>query len=124
MRVLGMTEKWPKLQKPEFTTFRFSRHDKDWAVGEQVQVVYKPRRKGGGEPLGIAEIIGKYAVMIFSVPPPDPISPIGEVSQAQALEDGFEGKCSMQLWMWHTYKRRAINEPVNKLTLRWIRKDE
>lgn len=67
MRILGFSRKdWinhltskPKLEEDKFTTFRFERRDEDWRVGEQVQVVYKPRRKGGGEVLGVAEIINK-----------------------------------------------------------------
>lgn len=59
MRILGFSKKWPKLKEPEFTTFRFERKDKPHYVGEQLQIVIQPRRKGGGEKLGIAEIVKK-----------------------------------------------------------------
>ena len=59
MRILGFSEKWAKLLEGTFTTFRLERRDTDWQVGEVVQVVYKPRRKGGGEKLGVAKIVDK-----------------------------------------------------------------
>jgi len=34
MRILGVSKKWDKLQRPEWTTFRFARKDKDWYEGE------------------------------------------------------------------------------------------
>ena len=121
MRILGFSEKWDKLLQDKFTTFRFPRKDRDWQVGERVRIVYEPRRKGGGELLGIAEIESKYAVMIIAIDhPPDPICPMGEISEEDARVDGFESKKLMQLWMWDKYKRRLYYEPMNKLTLWWI----
>jgi len=46
MRILGVSKKWDKLKNEMlFTTFRFPRKDRDWAVEEVVQLVYKPRSK-------------------------------------------------------------------------------
>lgn len=47
MRILGYTEMWGKLKEMEHTTWRLPRKDanrgRDWASGEFVQEVYKPR---------------------------------------------------------------------------------
>lgn len=115
MRTLGFSKKWDKLQQPEFTTFRFVRADRDWYVGEQVRIVYQPRRKGGGEQLGVAEILNKerrtFSPLIFGQP----------VSGAEAKEDGFPGPIAMFGWLEKTYGPHRLNqEPMNKLTLKWI----
>jgi len=116
MRVLGFSEKWGKLRQDSFTTFRFVRKDKDWQVGELVLIVYKPRSKGGGEKLGIAEIISKDPKdMVLGRPHTYPI-----VTLAEANADGFDGYWEMWDWLVETYPRQRIyNEPMNKLTLRW-----
>lgn len=114
MRILGFSKRWQKLSDAEFTTFRFPRKDKDWRIGEQVQIVYKPRSKERVR-LGTAEIIGKVAERIF----PDSICLIAAVSEYEAIKDGFPNLREMHLWMWDRYKRRAVNEPMNKLTLKW-----
>lgn len=119
MRILGFSKKWPKLKQPTFTTFRFPRRDRDWEVGELVQVVYKARSKNR-EILGAAEILSKYGVMIVNQIPPDSICPIGEIGEDDAKADGFLNKREMQLWMWELYRGRIACEPMNKLTLRWI----
>lgn len=118
MRVLGFGKMWDKLEEPKFTTFRFARKDKDWHEGEVVQVVFKPRGKERNV-LGIATIIEKHAVRIFPDLIPDPIYPIAAVTEAEAMADGFPNLHWMQLWFFNTYKRRAVNEPINKLTLEW-----
>jgi len=119
MRILGFSKRWRKLSDPEFTTFRFPRKDKDWRIGEQVQIVYKPRSKER-ELLGVAEITNLYSIRIFPEPIPDPICPIGAITEREAIADGFASLKAMQLWMWDRYKRRVVNEPMNKLTLKWI----
>ena len=118
MRILGVSKKWDKLKQPEWTTFRFPRKDRDWQMNEPVQVVFKPRSKER-EILGIATIIEKYAVYVFPNPIPDPICPIGSITEEDAINDGFQGLKEMQLWFWDTYKREAVNSPINKLTLIW-----
>ena len=57
MRIMSFSQRWPELQQPEFTTFRYPRH-KDWEVGEHVLVFYEARGKER-QLLGIAEIIKK-----------------------------------------------------------------
>lgn len=122
MRILGFTKRWDKLEQAEFTTFRFPRKDKDWRIGEQVQIVYKPRSKER-EILGLAEVVDIHATRVFPESIPDPICPIGSVTEGEAMADGFLSLKAMQLWMWDRYKRRIVNEPINKLTLQWIRKN-
>lgn len=126
MRILGFSRKWPKLEQPEFTTFRFPRRDRDWAVGEFVQVVYKPRSRDR-EVLGTAEIISreprraaKHGCLL----------PYPCISNQEAEQDGFPGTIEkpayfmMWEWLWDTHgSERLFNEPMSKLTLRWIKGD-
>lgn len=114
MRILGFSRKWDKLRQDKFTTFRFTRKDKDWGVNEVVQVVYKPRSKER-EILGIAEIIKKEPrwVKEFSL---DDI-PIFTENEANA--DGFRSRLEMFMWVADTHRGRNMKEPMNKLTLRW-----
>ena len=110
MRILGFSEKWPKLKQPIFTTFRFARKDKDWAVNEEVQIVYKPRSKER-EVMGRARIINRHNNrFLFQV----------GVTTAEAIADGFESIEEMGKWLDKTYGHRWLDEPMNKLTLRWI----
>mgnify|MGYP001585030723 FL=1 len=107
MRILGFSKKWNKLTNQQFTTFRFQRRDKDWEIGEQVQVVYKPRSKER-EILGIAQIIAKD------------FCNIRELSQTDAIQDGFLDREDMMKWLDKVYKGRIYEEPMNKLTLKWV----
>lgn len=113
MRILGFTKHWLKLDKDELTTFRFQRRDKDWEVGEQVQLVVAPRTKG-------REIIGP--AMIASKEPkkfcPPNINELRRVSDAEAVEDGFLNYADMLEWLFKTHGKRIFEEPMNKLTLR------
>ena len=118
MRILGFQRKWEKLQKPEFTTFRFERRDKDWQLGEQVQIVYKPRHKDR-EILGIAVIVGKE----FRSPDAElPKRNIISISDEEAKEDGFMDYEDMWNWLLEVYgdEDKLMFEPMNKLTLRKI----
>jgi len=130
MRVMGFSKKWDKLNQPEFTTFRFPRKDKDWQIGEQVQVVYKPRSKDR-EVLGIAEIKNSEPRSPVKLAPIKGLPPI---SDTEAEIDGFKGKNNrygvwvspyfiMWEWLWEVYGvRRLMSEHLNKLTLRWVNK--
>lgn len=115
MRIIGFSQNWPKLSKDEFTTFRFARRDKDWFVGERVQVFYKPRSKDRNF-IGIAEIVNKE-VRIFN---------FGSGSKPyiradkEAIEDGFISIGDMLLWLTGVYGYRWRAESMNRLTLRWI----
>ena len=106
MRPLGVTEHWDKLKQPKWTTFRVPRKDKDWQVGEQVQVVYKPRSKQR-ESLGVAEIISKESKTFIAV------------EEADAIADGFESCLDMWMWLKEAHKGIKMTAPINKLTLRW-----
>ncbi|MBA7570098.1 hypothetical protein ES708_11845 [subsurface metagenome] len=114
MRILGVTEHWPKLLELEFTTFRMRRRDRDWQVGEEVQVVYKPRSKER-EVLGVAKIVEKEPKS-FKLRDPEG----NYINEQDAREDGFEGLAEMEAWFYRTHGMRAFKEPINKLTLRWV----
>lgn len=125
MRIFGFYTKWPKLKKPDFTTFRFRRRDKDWAVGELVQVIYKPRSKGGGEKLGIAQILSSETRWVLNAED-DELKHYGDyfavqaVTEDEAVLDGFKDRADMVDWIGFTHRGRALVEPMNKLMLRWV----
>jgi len=114
MRILGFAEKWPKLCQDEFTTFHFSRKDKDWEVDEVVRIVYKPRSKER-EVLGIAKIVAKEPRQFGSLMP-------DRVTKEEAQVDGFNGYSDMADWFYKQYGERIVNEPINRITLEWIDK--
>jgi hypothetical protein len=107
MRILGFSKKWDKLSLSSFTTFRVPRKDKDWQLGEQVQIVYKPRSEQRNL-LGMAEIIGK-----------EPKTFIG-VTETEAMQDGFLSCLYMWLWLRKAHKGITMTDTINKLTLRWL----
>ncbi len=109
MRILSFSKKWDKLSKPEFTTFRITRRDKDWYVPELVQVVIKTRSKER-QPLGIAEISQKN------------ITCLKDITEIEAMADGFDSAFAMWLWMKEAHKGIAPTTPLNKLTISWIRR--
>jgi len=104
MRILGFSKKWPKLQNNTFTTFRFKRKDRDWEVGEVVQIVYKPRSKNR-EVLGVAEIVTKEVRL-------------GAKDDEEARADGFQDCRDMEAWMTKTYGVAKTWQPMHKLMLR------
>lgn len=112
MRVIGFSKKWDKLQQPEFTTVRFPRKDKDWFVGEQVQIVYHNRSKDR-EILAYAEIISKE-VKTFN------IGEANSFTDAEAQADGFVNNHDMRYWFLKTYGNHLYDKPIHKLTLRVI----
>ena len=111
MRILGFSKHWQKLSNSTFSTFRFARCGKDWQVGEMVQVVYKPRSPNR-EILGIAKIVNKERRDLFRV----------GVTEQEAIRDGFEGILDMGQWLDKTHGRRWLDEPLNKLLLKWVDK--
>ncbi len=127
MRILGFQKHWDKLGQPRFTTFRFSRRDKDWEIGETVQIVIKPRSKNR-EYLSVAEIINKEPRCMARCGS-KLVEP--KVTNAEANDDGFpdgfdsfgntkSGYFFMWEWLFDTYGgRRLLDEPMNKLTLKW-----
>ncbi len=131
MRILGVNQKWDKLKQPQWTTFRFQRKDKDWILSEMVQVVYRPRSKQR-EILGVAKIISKEPRRMsraFHL-----IQPL--ITNIEANEDGFpdgydtygntkSGYFFMWEWLFDIYGgRRLLDEPMNKLTLRWVKNEQ
>jgi hypothetical protein len=110
MRVLGFSKKWAKLQIIEFTTFRLPRRDKGWMLGERVQVVFNPRSKDR-EILGIADIVRKEQIWL------------DQITDLEAEKDGFPGGVSEMFgWLNKAHDpERLDQEPLNKLTLRWIK---
>jgi len=125
MRILGFQRKdWlnyltqnPKLEDNIFTSFRFSRRDKDWAIGEIVQIVLKPRSKER-EILGKAVILNKEKRYM-----PRLLEKLGypHITDNEVKQDGFPDYYSMWHWLFDTYSgQKLVDEPMNKLTLRWI----
>ena len=117
MRVLGFSKRWQKLSFSEFSTFRFPRKDKDWSVGEEVQIVYKPRSKER-EVLGIAVIISKEPRYFFN--PKEEVPNKQLMGHSEAKRDGFKDYYDMVVWLKQAYGERIYTEPMNKLTLRWL----
>ena len=130
MRILGFAHNWDKLSQETFTTFRFTRKDRDWEVGEQVKVVLRPRRKGGGLLLGMAEILSKDPRRIPRHGKVDFEAPL--VTNEEANADGFpdttQGRAGYFLmweFLYDTYGPiRLFQEPMNKLTLRWVKHEQ
>ena len=133
MRIISFSKKWDKLKQPEFTTFRFPRKDRDWEDGEVVQVYYK-NRSPLREKLGDAEIISKVKRRMARNG-----DETGEVliTYQEAEDDGFTGTLDkpayFNMWefLWDYYMweflrdyyggERLQKEPMNKLTLRWLK---
>ena len=112
MRIISFSKMWDKLKQPEFTTFRYPRGDKDWFVGEEVQVFYK-NRSPNREKLGEAVIVSKISKITGRLET--------DVTDADAIADGFTDVRDMEQWLIKTYGiRKVVSEPINKLTLRWI----
>ena len=114
MRIISFSKEWDKLNQPEFTTFRFQRKDKDWYVGEIVQVYFK-NRSPQREKLGEAKIISKEMRKIATAY--EQYRPTEEEAKA----DGFDNLFEMNIWFRKIFRDRIFEEPINKLTLRWIR---
>jgi len=108
MRIIGFSQKWDKLTRNTFTTFRFPRKDKDWFEGERVKVVLQPRSKHR-ETLGEALIISKIPTRI-----PD-------ITLDEAQADGFQDASLMTAWLIKAYGHAKITSStiMNKLTLKW-----
>jgi hypothetical protein len=107
-RELSFSKKWAKLHYSEFTTFRVSRKDRDWARGEVVRVVYHARCKDRAV-YGNARIIEKTSMLAL------------QITNEEAIKDGFPGgKEEMELFMVKSHKDFDVNIILNKLTLRWL----
>ena len=123
MRILGMSKSWDKLRETTWTTFRYKRADRDWGIGEVVRVVYKPRRKGGGTILGVAEIIKSEPRWVIASDESHLLDIIHKgdhdsipiVSDQEAIADGFESRAEFVKW----FGIRRLLEPINKLSLKW-----
>lgn len=110
MRVLGFSQRWPKLKAEHFTTFRYPRRDRDWREGEEVQIVLHPRSPNR-EALGIARITRVRPMMP------------ARITNNIAKLDGFNSAQDMRNWLYKTYRldvRFQENNPINRLTLVWV----
>ncbi len=117
MRIISFSKKWDKLQQPEFTTFRFPRRDKNWYIGETVQVFYKSRSPQR-EKLGIAEIIKSEVRKIATGYVPY------RPTENEAKEDGFLSLLDMNTYFRKTYGSHIFEKLINKLTLKWVANPE
>jgi hypothetical protein len=111
MRILGFSKHWPKLDTFEFTTFRLPREDKDWHVGEVVQIVIRPRSKDR-EVLGIATIVSKEVRWGRECPFREPKA----ITEQEAIEDGFNSLEEMRQWLTAAHGARFRGQ-INKLVL-------
>ena len=109
MRIMGFSKKWEKLSNPTFTTIRFVRKDKDWQVGELVQVVLSPRSKER-DILGVAKIVNKESRDLFNV----------GLADYEIRADGFFNKEEMGEWLDKTYGKRWVEESMNLMRLKWV----
>lgn len=130
MRILGFSKMWDKLKREEFTTFRFQREDRDWEVGEQVQIAYKPRSKDR-QILGVAKIENKEKRYVNSLGGKQDrfvawmeLTFTGETipiaNEQEAIADGFDSLEQFTSWFYKIYGNKIMVEPINKLTLRWV----
>lgn len=112
MRIISFTEMWPKLQQDVFTTFRFTRRDKDYQVCEKLQVWYRqrsPKRKY----LFNAEVVSKRSKWLIDA---NGIY----ITPDEAKEDGFNTPQEMFDFLKKAHGNRVHAELINKLTLRKI----
>ena len=126
MRILGFSKYWinyltgkPKLHSDTFSTFRYPRKDRDWQVGEKIQIVMNPRspRK---EWLGVAEIIAKEQRNVGWVKIPG----VKDLTFREAMEDGFKRKSEMVGWLYNLYGDKILTVPINKLVIKWVEKGQ
>lgn len=112
----------PKLGIDRFTSFRFPRRDKDWAVGELVKIVYKARSPANRSVLGLAEIVKKEP-RVFHIEGvrPELYHDIPEITEREAKLDGFLSRVDMEKWILAVNKRMEW-EAINKLTLAWTQR--
>ena len=105
MRIISYSRMWPKLKQPIHTTFRFPRKDapkgRDWHGGEEVQEYFKSRSPER-QFIQIAKIIKKEAKLIC------------QITEEEAIEDGFDGQASMYEFLGNPHAETIIN----KLTLK------
>ncbi len=104
---------WSKLNQEEFTTFRFPRKDRDWQIGERVQVVYHPRSRGR-KPLFWADILNVQSRSFDSQRAP-------AISHDEAVADGFpNGVLEMERWLAKSHGKFDSSKVFNKLSLKRV----
>ena len=122
MRIISFTEYWvnlvlnvPKLETDQFSTWRFTRRDKDYFVGEKLQVWFRqrsPKRKF----LFNAEVVSKTPRQLFDK------NETLNISWAEAKVDGFESPEIMFHFLVKAHgEQRVKTEPINILFLRKIK---
>lgn len=105
----------PKLVQNGFSTFRFTRRDRDWEVGETVRVVYKPRSKADRSVLGEAIITSKTAKALT------PVTGYKSITLLEAKADGFQSLADMKQYLFLTILSFELYT-VNKLSLKWLKR--
>ena len=113
MRIMSFARRWEKLDRKLFTTFRYTRKDRDWKVGERVQIFIQ-NRSPHRVFLGIAEIISHVPRTLDSGN-----HQLGIVTHNEAIADGFNNLPEMESFM-RAYYGRDFNPVFNKITLKWI----
>jgi hypothetical protein len=122
---MGFQKQWinqvtgkPKLSEETFTTFRFPRKDRDWEVGETVQVVMNPRTKGR-VPVGEAVIVSKE---IKALIPAQRHGQTNLITNDEARQDGFMLAAELVDFMLEGKPLSYWGLRPNRLTLRWTRR--
>ena len=106
-----------------FTTWRMPRRDRDWRVGEVVQVVYKtrsPQRRV----LGTAVILAKTPRLLDSRGWGGSVKGYVGIKHGEAWIDGFANAHEMAKWLQDTHGPRYWDEPINILLLGWIERSD
>ena len=118
----------PKLAQPRFTSFRFTRKDKDWYISETVKVVYRPRSHTDRSVLGLALIEASVPRWVYAhqyltqIKPNLDYSLAKQISEQEAKADGFSSRGAMVDWARGVYKHRIWKEPMNMLTISWTQR--
>jgi hypothetical protein len=101
-----------KMSRPEFTTFRWPRRDnKDYQMGELLQVVIKPRSEAR-KPLGIVAVVGREEL--------DPYWKEGGITDEMARQDGFFYATELVTYLYKKRDYRNYPPKVYRYTLIWI----
>lgn len=110
---MGFSVKWTKLQQPVFTTFRLPRKDKDWYIGECVQIVFHPRSED-------REILGEAVIVNVEARSFDPaMAP--KITNDEAIADGFDNTNAMMAWLENTHGHFNASTVFHKITLRQVK---
>ena len=138
MRALGFAKKrWERIKDGDsFIMFRFDfdgdghrfeGNNNTLQREENVQIVSHPSVSARGksknlETLGTAEVMGRSAVWVGSIPLSKYSGEeiVTNLTRADAVANGFDGVTKMRKWVKNRYGGLADKRPMYKLTLKKI----